>query len=107
MFRHVVMVRWAEGVTEEQKQGVRDGLAALPEQVPEIRAFRFGDDAGLGEDNFDFALVADFDNRDGFMTYREHPAHQKFVVDIFRPAISARVAVQHEWPTGLPADLPA
>ena len=107
MFRHVVMIRWADSATDEQKQAVRDGLAALPEQIPDIRSYRFGDDAGLAEDNYDFVLVADFDDRDSFRAYWEHPAHQKFVADVWRGAISARAAVQHEWPTGLPADLPA
>lgn len=107
MFRHVIMVRWAEGTSEAQKQAVREGLAALPEQIPEIRAYRYGDDAGLGQDNFDFALVADFDDENGWRTYLDHPVHQKFAVDVLRPVIAARVAVQHEWPAGLPSDLPA
>lgn len=106
MFRHVIMVRWAEGTSEAQKQAVRDGLAALPDQIPEIRSYRYGDDAGVREGNFDFALVADFDDRDAFRSYLDHPAHQKFAVDVLYPVIADRVAVQFEWPTGLPSDLP-
>ena len=101
-----MIVRWAKGATEDDKQALRDGLTALPDQIPEIRSYRFGDDAGLTEGNFDFAVVADFDDRDGFLTYRDHPVHQKLVGDLLRPIVSARAAVQHEWHSALPSDLP-
>lgn len=107
MFRHVVMARWAENATDEQKQAVRDGLAGLPDEISEIRSYRIGEDAGLGEDNFDIVVVADFDDRDGFVAYRDHPVHVKFVTELFRPLIRARAAVQHEWHTSLSPDLPA
>lgn len=107
MFRHIVMVRWAEGTTEDQKRALRDGLAALPDQIPEVRAYRIGDDAGLNEGNFDIAVVADFDDRDGYLAYRDHPAHQKLVADLLRPVMGDRAALQHEWSSALPTDLPA
>lgn len=106
MFRHVVMVSFTEDATDEQKQNLRDGLARMPEQIPEVRAYRFGDDAGISPDNFDLVVVADFDDHESFLSYRDHPAHQKLVVDLLRPIISRRAAVQHEWRTALPTDLP-
>jgi hypothetical protein len=106
VFRHVVMVSFTEEASEEQKQALRDGLATMPEQIPEVRAYRFGDDAGLTPDNFDFVVVADFEDQDGFLTYRDHPAHQKLVADLLRPIVARRAAVQHQWRTALPSDLP-
>ena len=106
MFRHVVMVKFSEEATNDQKQALREGLAVLPEQVSEIRAYRFGDDAGLSPDNFDFAIVADFETQDDFLAYRDDPAHQKLIADLLRPIVAQRVAVQHEWRTALPPDLP-
>jgi len=106
VFRHVVMIRWAEGTTEDQKQAVRDGLAALPKEIPEIHAYRFGDDAGLAPDNFDLVLVADFDTVDDYLVYRDHPVHQKVILDHVRPAASARAAAQYEWRPALNPDLP-
>lgn len=106
MFRHVVMLRWTDGATEEQKRVVRDGLTHLPEEIPEIRSYRFGDDAGLAPDNFDLVLVADFDTQDDFLLYRDHPVHRKLVVDHIWPVTAERAAVQHEWRTALPTDLP-
>ncbi len=106
MFRHVVMVKFTPEATDEQKQALREGLATMPEQIPEVRAYRFGDDAGVSADNYDFVVVADFEGQDGFLTYWDHPAHQKLVADLLRPIVAARAAVQHEWRTALPTDLP-
>lgn len=106
MFRHVVMVRWSEEATEERKQALWQGLAGLPDQIPGIQAYRFGGDVGLAPDNYDFVVVADFEDRNGYLTYRDHPAHEKLVADLLRPIVSARAAVQHEWHPALPPDLP-
>ncbi|HEV7534148.1 MAG TPA: Dabb family protein, partial [Acidimicrobiia bacterium] len=64
MFRHVVMVRLTQEMTGEQKEALRAGLGRLPEVIPDIRAYRFGDDVGLNEGNFDFVVTADFDDAD-------------------------------------------
>lgn len=107
MFRHVVLLDWVEGATEGQKQAVRDRLTDLPGQIPEIAAYRFGDDAGLAPDNFDLAIVADFENEADFVVYRDHPAHLQAITDVIKPILARRVAVQHEWHSALPSDLPA
>lgn len=48
-FRHVVMLSWVDGTTAEQRQTVLDGLRALPGQIPEIRSYTVGTDAGVNE----------------------------------------------------------
>lgn len=95
MFRHVVLFRWAESATEEQKQRARDAVASLPGQIPEIRRFVFGSDAGLAEGNYDFALVADFAGEAGYRTYANHPVHQAVLRDVIRPVLAERAAVQY------------
>ena len=106
MFRHVVMFEWAEGVTDTQKRAVRDAVDTLAGQIPHVRAYRYGDDAGLGPDNFDFVVVADFDDAAGYVAYRDHPVHQAVVTNLIRPLITGRAALQHEWSAALPPDLP-
>jgi hypothetical protein len=97
MLRHIVLFRWNEQATQERRQEVLDGLAALPDQVPHIRAFRFGADAGLSQGNFDLGVVADFDDADGYDAYAKHPAHVMLVTEVIRPVIAERAAVQHTW----------
>jgi hypothetical protein len=96
MFRHVVMFRWNDSADDTGRQGVLDGLAQLPSRIPEIRRYEFGPDAGVSEGNFDMAVVADFDDADGYRTYAGHPAHMELVTEVIRPLIADRAAVQYE-----------
>ncbi|MDQ1567082.1 MAG: hypothetical protein QOF96_1962 [Actinomycetota bacterium] len=106
MLRHVVMVRLAQDMTDARKEALRAGLGRLPEVIPEIRSFRFGEDAGLNEGNFDFVVTADFDDADGYLAYRDHPDHKQLVAELMGPFVTKRAAVQFEWPAALPPDLP-
>ena len=106
MFRHVVMLRFADDTTDEQKEALRAGLRRLPELIPEISAYRFGDDLGLRDDNFDFVITADFDSFENYIVYRDHPDHQKAIADLIAPIMAARAAVQFKWAAALPPDLP-
>lgn len=96
MFRHVVVFRFKAEATDAQKVALRDDLAALPGQIPELRRYVFGDDAGLADGNFDFAVVADFDDVAAYRAYAEHPAHQSLIADRIRPILAERVAVQYD-----------
>jgi uncharacterized protein (DUF1330 family) len=96
MFRQVISIRWAEGVTEEQKQGYREALDRL-RSIPELTALIWGDDAGIFEGNFDFVAVMDFEDFAAARRYVEHPLHQQYVQDHAQPLIGERVVVQHDW----------
>jgi hypothetical protein len=100
------MVRLTQDMTDAQKEGLRAGLGRLPEVIPEIRSFRFGEDAGLNEGNFDFVVTADFDDASGYLAYRDHPDHKQLVAELMGPFVTKRAAVQFEWPAALPPDLP-
>ena len=94
VFRHVALFRWADGTTAEQKQAISDGLARLPSLIAELRDYRFGDDAGLSDGNWDFAVVADFDDAEGWHAYRDHPEHRRVVSEHIGPVAAERAAVQ-------------
>jgi hypothetical protein len=106
VFRHVVMFRFVDGTTEEQKEALRAGLTRLPEVIPEIRAYRFGADAGINEGNFHFVVTADFDDVASYLSYRDNADHQKLIAELIKPVVAERAAVQFEWPAALPPDLP-
>ncbi len=96
MITHIVVFSWKPGVSDEQIQKVVDELSALPALVPSIRSYRVGRDAGAAEGNADFAVVATFDDLDGWRAYTDHPAHQAVVAAHIRPNIASRAAVQFE-----------
>ena len=95
MLRHVAVFRWVEGTSSAEVDAFASALAGLPALIPEIRAYRFGPDAGLGlSANADFAVVADFDDVEGYATYAAHPAHQDVIVRLLRPLVAERLSVQ-------------
>lgn len=90
------MFRWKHGTTAEQVEALGRGLARLPAEIPEIRAYAFGVDAGLRDGNHDFAVVADFDDADAFRAYVEHPAHQELIDELIAPIRAERTSIQFE-----------
>ena len=96
MFRHVVLFTWTPEATGAQKGAVASELGKLPGVIDVIRGYRFGPDAGINPASCDFALVADFDDADGYLAYRDHPVHRKVVEDHISPIAASRAAVQYE-----------
>ncbi len=100
MFRHVVLFTWKPEATPEQRQLVPAELRKLPELIAEFRGYDVGPDAGVNEGNYDFAVVADFDDRAGYLAYRDHPAHRAVVEKYITPIVSTRAAVQYRTGAG-------
>ncbi len=94
MLRHVVCLTWNEHATPAAVAALTAALAELPAQIPELRAYSVGPDVGLASANADFAIVADFDDADGWRRYQAHPAHQAVLVERIRPILASRVAAQ-------------
>jgi len=97
MIRHTVVFQWNADATEEQKQQIATEVAKLPSMVASIRAFASGQDAGLNQGNFDFAVSADFDDEAGYLAYRDDPGHRDIVRRYILPLAAQRAAVQFEF----------
>jgi Stress responsive A/B Barrel Domain len=96
MFRHVVLFVWTEDATEAQKHALAGELRKLPTVIDAIRLYHVGPDAGINPANFDFAVVADFDDADGYLAYRDHPVHREVVERYVNPIVTRRAAVQYQ-----------
>lgn len=92
--RHVVVFRWTEGTTDDDISAVEAALAGLPAAIPELVDYRFGRDLRVSDGTWDFAVVADFRDQDGYLAYRDHPAHQDVIAEHIRPHLADRAAVQ-------------
>ena len=95
-FRHVVLLKWKDGTDSASRSAVREGLAALPSQIPELRSYLFGEDRGLVPGNFDFAIVAEFEDEAAWRVYVDHPSHQDVIARLIQPIVAQRVAVQFD-----------
>ncbi|WP_405087309.1 Dabb family protein [Microbispora sp. NBC_01389] len=95
MFRHIVLLKWTDDATEEQRAEVERRLSELPGVIPEIRTYQIGPDAGVNQGNFSFAVTAVFDSPEDYVVYRDHPAHLAVVEECIAPILAARTAVQY------------
>jgi Stress responsive A/B Barrel Domain len=93
----MVMFRWTPEATEDAKQRVATELRRLPAMLPVLRAYHVGADLGINEGNFEFAAVADFDDLEGYATYRDNPEHRAIIAEFILPIAGQRAAVQYEF----------
>jgi hypothetical protein len=96
LIRHVALFSWTDGMTDELERQFTAELMGLGPTLPGVRAFHAGPDAGLVEGNFDFAVVADFDDAAGYFGYRENAEHRETIARYSGPHAKARAAVQYE-----------
>jgi hypothetical protein len=95
MFRHVVLFRFTPQTSEEQQQELARQLRTLPGAIEQIKAYHVGLDAGLNPGNYQFAVVADFDNVEDYLVYRDHPVHRDIIAKYVQPVVAGRAAVQY------------
>ncbi len=72
------------------------GLSTLPGQITEIQRYSIGTDAGVNQGNADVSVVADFDDRDAYLVYRDHPVHRAVIDERITPVLESRSAIQYE-----------
>ena len=82
MITHVVFFKFKPETSPDEIQLLADGLGGLPEQIEEIREFRFGADFIHSERSYDFCLVSSFDDLDALQRYQVHAEHQKVVAHV-------------------------
>jgi hypothetical protein len=96
MIRHVALFAWIPETTDKQKQQVTEELRALSPLFTGLHAYHAGPDARIVQDNFDFAVVADFENVESYLAYRNRPAHRAVVEQVITPITRERASVQYE-----------
>ncbi|WP_104083080.1 Dabb family protein [Cryobacterium sp. Y11] len=92
--RHIVC--WKLNALTPRKKAddaaaIAAGLQALVGVVPEIRVLTVGPDVA-GDENWDVALIADFDDLEALGRYQNHPEHKK-VGAFIRTVVADRLAV--------------
>jgi len=95
MFRHVVMFRWNDDVTEEIKAEIGAELDRLA-GLDSVAAYAHGPDAGVSDGNWEYAIVGDFNSVEDYQAYATEAGHLEMIANLVRPNISARAAVQYE-----------
>jgi heme-degrading monooxygenase HmoA len=93
---HVVTFGWTEDTSSETVDEIATALRGFiaDAELPGLRSWTCGRDAGFADDNADFAVVAVFDDTDAYTAYRDHPEHRRIISEQIAPRIAARSAVQ-------------
>jgi hypothetical protein len=97
MIRHVVAFTWTPDTTAERVEQITAELTSLSTTIPAIKSYACGPDAGITPGNADYAVVADFDDEAGYLTYRDHPDHKEIIARLIAPVIAQRTAVQYRF----------
>jgi hypothetical protein len=83
MIVHVVLFRPREGLPGEDRLALLRGLADAVRDIPAIRRLRIGRRVRHGlpgyeqamRDDYEYAVIVEFDDLDGLIRYLTHPAH--------------------------------
>ena len=95
MITHTVSFRWKPDIPDGHVAVVTEALQALAATIPQVRSYHCGPDLGAStRANFDYAIVATFDDVDGWRAYDTHPEHQRVRAEVMSPWVSERSAVQ-------------
>lgn len=96
MIRHVVLLEFDDSTPDGHLELVVERLRELPALVPTIRAYTVGRDLRLADANAHLAVSGDFDDVQGYIAYRDDPAHRAVIEELILPHLASRAAVQHE-----------
>ena len=98
MIRHVALLTFVDGATEEQVRAIEDALSTLPARLPQLRAYAIGRDLGINAGNASFAVVAEFANIDDYVAYRDDPEHRRIIAELISPILATRTGAQYDVP---------
>ena len=97
MVRHCVLFRFNDATTAADVERISAAAGELPKQIPAIRAYTFGPDLRLAAGSWDYAIVGDFDDADGWAEYDRHPDHEHFRSEVIGPHVAERCAVRSRY----------
>jgi hypothetical protein len=95
MLRHCVMFKWKPEVEAGHIETLARGLDDLA-RMDVVRGYRHGPDLGFADTNYDYSVVADFDDVAGWQAYRDDAGHQRLIAELLVPFITERAAVQFD-----------
>jgi 2,3-dihydroxy-p-cumate/2,3-dihydroxybenzoate 3,4-dioxygenase len=94
--RHVVLFRFREDASAEQRRAVLDGISSLPDRFPALERFQQGENVSRRDDRFTHGFVAEVATRADLEAYLDSEGHEHFVATLFRPAVEERAIVSFE-----------
>ena len=84
MVRHLCLIKYKDpaAVDAAAQAKITEAYLKLPSIIDGIASMTVGRDLGLLDGNFDFAIQAEFRDRDVFLAYSTHPAHGEIIFPV-------------------------
>lgn len=100
MVKHLVLWKYKEGLTEEEKESLvleaKSKLEALKEIIPGILSLKvITKTLPTGSDDCDFMLDSTFINKEALDFYQNHEEHLK-AASFVRSIVGSRICVDYE-----------
>lgn len=90
MIKHILLFRFTDDSTDEQRQSILDELATFPVQFPTMRSWTMGENRSSRDDRFSHGFVVEFETEEQLVEYLATEAHERFVRERFKPIIQER-----------------
>jgi hypothetical protein len=84
------MFTWKDGTPDTIKGEVLAGFDHMKKSIEHVIRMDCGSDQRFADGNYDFAMIADFADKEAWSGYRMHPEHLAFVQKF--GALSANIA---------------
>lgn len=97
MIKHIVLFRFTDESTEEQRAALVDELNGFPAKFPAMQNWTLGLNRSSRDDRFTHGFVVEFDTEDLLEGYLRSDTHETFVRERFRPIIAERAIVSYEY----------
>ena len=95
MIKHILLFRFTDESTDQQRQSMLDELATFPERFPAMRSWTMGENRSSRDDRFSHGLVVEFETEEQLVEYLATEEHERFVQERFRPIIHERAIVSY------------
>jgi hypothetical protein len=92
MIRHIVLLRWNDDASPDDRTQTMDAFRGLAGVVPGARDLRVGPDIA-GRGTFDWSLTCDFASKDDIQAYSVHPAHRAAIDTYIKPHVQPSMEV--------------
>lgn len=97
MLHHIVLFKFKDQLSDQEKQAFIDGLERLKTDIPVIAELSHGPNFSDRGQGFDYVLNVLLKDRDALIEYRDHPVHQNILAEVLRPASADTLAVDYEY----------
>lgn len=97
MIKHVVLWRFVDDSTDEERDSMLAELATFPQQFRAMRSWTMGVNRSNRDDRFTHGFVVEFETEQELLDYLATDTHERFVRDRFRPIIQERAIFSYEF----------